>query len=79
MEGKIFTYAEMNATAEKMAAGLLACGLTPGERVAVWGPNQADWLITKWAVAKEQFKKLNQQKISQQTFTQLNSYLLILK
>ena len=52
MEGRQITYQEMNEAAEKIAAGLLAAGIKPGERVAVWGPNQANWIITKWAVSK---------------------------
>ena len=52
MEGRQITYEEMNSAAEKVAAGLLAVGIAPGSRVAILGPNQANWVITKWAVAK---------------------------
>ena len=47
-----FTFQETHETAEKFAAGLLAAGLKPGDRVAVWGPNQPEWFIMKWATAK---------------------------
>jgi len=52
MEGRQITYQEMNEAAEKIAAGLIAIGIAPGSRVAILGPNQANWVITKWAVAK---------------------------
>merc|ERR1712227_73070 len=42
----------MNVEAKKFAAGLFAMGIRPGDRVAVWGPNQPEWLIMKWACAK---------------------------
>ena len=47
-----FTFQETHETAEKFAAGLLAAGLKPSDRVAVWGPNQPEWFIMKWATAK---------------------------
>src|SRR5207253_2507735 len=34
------------------AAGLLALGLRPGERVGIWAPNCAEWVITQLATAK---------------------------
>ena len=52
MEGVELTYEQMNAEAEKIAAGLLTTGIKPGQRVAIWGPNQSKWCISKWAVAK---------------------------
>ena len=47
-----FTFQETHEIAEKFAAGLLAAGLKPGDKVAVWGPNQPEWYIMKWATAK---------------------------
>lgn len=35
----------MHKEAVKVAAGLLALGIEPGDRVAVWGPNQPEWLV----------------------------------
>ena len=35
----------MNVEARKFAAGLFAMGIRPGDRVAVWGPNQPEWFI----------------------------------
>jgi fatty-acyl-CoA synthase len=34
------------------AAGLLALGLQPGDRVSIWSPNNAEWAIAQFATAK---------------------------
>lgn len=46
------TYAELNALAERFAAGLLALGLEPGDRVGIWSPNKLEWVITQLGTAK---------------------------
>ena len=45
-------WAELNARADAMAAGLIALGLEPGERVGMWAPNMAEWVLTQFATAK---------------------------
>ena len=40
-----FSFGEMNVESRKFAASLLAMGVRPGEKVAVWGPNQPEWLL----------------------------------
>ena len=37
---------------DDFAAGLLALGLEPGERVGIWSPNNAEWVVTQFATAK---------------------------
>ncbi|MCW2889298.1 MAG: HIP---CoA ligase [Streptosporangiaceae bacterium] len=39
------TYQELNAEVTRTARAFLAAGLGKGDRVAVWGPNSARWLI----------------------------------
>jgi len=39
------SYAELAAQARTMARALMATGVQPGDRVAVWLPNTAHWLI----------------------------------
>ncbi|MDH7784916.1 fatty-acyl-CoA synthase [Ochrobactrum sp. 19YEA23] len=46
------TYAELNARVDALAAGLLAIGLRPGERVGIWSPNNLEWILTQFATAK---------------------------
>jgi fatty-acyl-CoA synthase len=47
-----WTYAELRARVDAFAAGLIALGLRPGERVGIWAPNCAEWTITQFATAK---------------------------
>ena len=47
-----WTYAELDAQVDAFAAGLLALGLEPGDRVGIWSPNNAEWVVTQFATAK---------------------------
>jgi fatty-acyl-CoA synthase len=47
-----WTYAELKTKVDAFAAGLLALGLTPGDRVGIWSPNKSEWVITQFATAK---------------------------
>ena len=50
--GRRWTYAELNAAVDEVALGLLARGIEPGDRVGIWAPNCAEWVITQYATAK---------------------------
>ncbi len=47
-----WTYRELGERVNAFAAGLLTLGLEPGDRVAIWAPNCAEWVITQFATAK---------------------------
>ncbi len=47
-----WTYGELAERVDRCAAGLLALGLKPGDRVGIWSPNNAEWVITQFATAK---------------------------
>lgn len=47
-----WNYRELNRQADKMAAGLIALGLDLGDRVGVWAPNMAEWVVLQFATAK---------------------------
>jgi fatty-acyl-CoA synthase len=47
-----YTYAELNAAVDRLASGMLAAGLSKGDRVGVWGPNCAEWTLVQYATAK---------------------------
>ena len=47
-----WTYRELGAKVDACAAGLLALGLEPGERIGIWSPNNAEWVISQFATAK---------------------------
>jgi len=51
-QGIRWTYAELKDRVDAFAAGLLALGLEPGDRVGIWAPNCAEWTITQFATAK---------------------------
>jgi len=51
-QGVRWTYAELKARVDAFAAGLIALGLEPGDRIGVWAPNCAEWTITQFATAK---------------------------
>ncbi len=47
-----WTFAELRERVNAFAAGLTALGLQPGERVGVWSPNNAEWVIAQFATAR---------------------------
>jgi fatty-acyl-CoA synthase len=51
-QGVRYTYAELNAAVDRLAAGLLRAGLAKGDRIGVWSPNRAEWALVQYATAK---------------------------
>ena len=51
-QGIRYTYAELRAEADRAARGLMALGVERGDRVGIWSPNAAEWLVTQYAAAK---------------------------
>jgi fatty-acyl-CoA synthase len=51
-QGIRWTYAELKQRVDDLAAGLLALGLEPGDRIGIWAPNCAEWAVTQFATAK---------------------------
>ena len=47
-----WTYADLVQRAEAFAAGLLALGLEPGDRLGIWSLNNAEWVVVQFATAK---------------------------
>ena len=47
-----WSYRELGERVDAFAAGLLALGLAPGDRVGIWSPNSAEWVVTQFATAK---------------------------
>ena len=46
------TYAELDTHVNALARGLLGAGLAKGDRVGIWAPNCAEWVLTQFATAK---------------------------
>ena len=51
-QGVRLTFAEMRHQVDRVAAGLIALGLKPGDRVGLWSPNRIEWVLTQYATAK---------------------------
>ncbi len=47
-----WSYRELGEKVDAFAAGLVALGLQPGERIGIWSPNNAEWVVTQFATAK---------------------------
>ena len=47
-----WTYGELDTRVDALAAGLLALGLQRGERIGIWSPNNAEWVLTQFAAAR---------------------------
>jgi len=46
------TYRGLHREVERLARGLLALGIGPGEQVALWLPNRPEWLVVQHACAR---------------------------
>lgn len=51
-QGIRWTYRELQAQVNQCARGLLALGLRRGDRVGMWSPNYAEWVVVQFATAK---------------------------
>ncbi len=51
-QGARLTFAALRHEADRLAAGLIALGLKPGDRVGLWSPNRIEWVLTQYATAK---------------------------
>jgi fatty-acyl-CoA synthase len=50
--GRRWTYAGLDAAVNEVALGMLSMGIAKGERVGIWAPNCAEWVLTQYATAK---------------------------
>ena len=47
-----WSYRELDAAADRLAAGFVRLGLEPGDRIGIWSPNRFEWVVTQFASAK---------------------------
>jgi len=47
-----WNFAELLEKCDALAAGLLALGLNPGDRIGIWAPNCVEWTLTQFAAAR---------------------------
>src|SRR5690606_35923617 len=58
-QGVRMTWKELDRAADEIAAGLLALGFEPGDRLGVWAPNCAEWVLAQFATAKAGIIQVN--------------------
>jgi fatty-acyl-CoA synthase len=51
-QGIRWSWLEFKRQVDDLAAGLLAIGLKPGDRVGIWSPNRSEWVVTQFATAQ---------------------------
>jgi fatty-acyl-CoA synthase len=51
-QGLRLTWQQLHDEVEAAAAGLWALGARRGDRVGIWSPNRAEWLLTQFATAR---------------------------
>jgi fatty-acyl-CoA synthase len=47
-----WTWQQFADEVDVLASGLLSLGVEPGDRVGIWSPNRAEWLLTQFATAR---------------------------
>jgi len=47
-----WTYAQLDSGTDTLARGLVAQGIEAGDRVGIWSPNCAEWVLLQYATAK---------------------------
>ena len=47
-----WSYHELRRRVDDLASGLMRLGLEPGDRLGIWSPNCAEWVLTQFASAK---------------------------
>jgi fatty-acyl-CoA synthase len=50
-QGLRLTYSELGDAVDRLARGLLASGVRPGDRLGIWSPNCAEWVLVQYATA----------------------------
>jgi fatty-acyl-CoA synthase len=50
--GRRWTYAQLDADTDAVARALIAAGVAQGDRVGIWAPNCAEWVLLQYGTAK---------------------------
>ncbi|MXZ95214.1 MAG: AMP-binding protein [Acidimicrobiaceae bacterium] len=51
-QGLRYTYAEFADEVDRVARGLMGIGAAKGDRVGIWSPNYAEWVLVQYATAR---------------------------
>ena len=49
-EKERYTYASLEIAVQRVARALIASGVQAGDRVSIWAPNSATWLLTSLGI-----------------------------
>ena len=51
-QGIRWTWKAFDDQVDRLACGLISIGISRGDRVGIWSPNRAEWLLTQFATAR---------------------------
>jgi fatty-acyl-CoA synthase len=51
-QGVRLTYSEFDSWVDRLALGFLATGVAKGDRIGIWSPNSAEWVLVQYAAAR---------------------------
>lgn len=51
-EGRRWSFSELRNEVDSVARGLIALGIEPGDKVALWMPNRPEWIFAFFAISK---------------------------
>jgi len=51
-QGLRYTYTEFAGEVDRVARGLMRIGVAKGDRVGIWSPNYAEWVLVQYATAR---------------------------
>src|SRR3954452_11855130 len=51
-QGVRWTYRGLQARCDEFARGLMALGLQKGDRIGIWSPNHAEWIVAQFSTPK---------------------------
>jgi fatty-acyl-CoA synthase len=46
------TYRDFDSAVDRLALSFLAAGIAKGDRIGIWSPNNAEWVLTQYAAAR---------------------------
>ena len=51
-QGRRWSYRTLRDEVDRAARGLIALGMNKGDRIGIWSPNRAEWVLTQLAAAR---------------------------
>ncbi len=51
-QGQRYSYRSFATAVDNLAKGLMAAGVTKGDRVGIWSPNYAEWVLLQYGTAR---------------------------